>query len=51
MRTREEMKAALQAEADVVIEELLDQVEGEEPTLAELEDIILRLRKRLGKRM
>jgi len=51
MKTREEMKAALQAEADAVIEELLDQVEGEEPTLAELEDIILRLRKRLGKRM
>jgi uncharacterized coiled-coil protein SlyX len=51
MRTREEMKAALQAEAEAVIEELLDQVEGEEPTLAELEDIVLRLRKRLGQRM
>jgi hypothetical protein len=51
MRTREEMKAALRVEAEVVIEELLDQVEGEEPTLAQLEDILLRLRKRLGERM
>jgi hypothetical protein len=51
MRKREEMEAALRAEAEAVIEELLDRVEGEEPTLAELEDIVLRLRKRLGERM
>ena len=48
---REEMKAALLVEAEVAIEGLLDQVEGEEPTLTELEDIILELRKRLGQQM
>jgi hypothetical protein len=48
---REEMRAALLAEAEAAIEELLEQVEGEEPTLTELEEIILELRKRLGQRM
>ena len=50
-KTREEMKAALLAEAEDAVEELLEEVEGEEPTLAELEDIVLRLRERLGRRM
>jgi hypothetical protein len=49
--TREGMKAALLAEAEAAIDELLDQVEGGEPTLAELEDIVLGLRKQLGQRM
>jgi uncharacterized protein with PIN domain len=51
MRKREEMRAALRAEAEAMIEKLLDRVEGEKPTLAELEDIILRFRKRLGERI
>jgi len=50
-KTREEMKAALLAEAEDAVEELLDEVEGEEPTLEGLEDIVLRLRERLGRRM
>jgi hypothetical protein len=41
----------LLVEAEAAIEELLDQVEGEEPTLGELEEIVLRLRKRLGQRI
>jgi uncharacterized protein with PIN domain len=49
--TREEMEAALLATAEGAIDELLDQVEGEEPTLTELEEIILELRKRMGQKM
>jgi hypothetical protein len=49
--TREEMKAALLVRAEDAIDKLLDQVEGEEPTLTELEEIILELRKRVGQQM
>lgn len=51
-RTREELKKKLLNEADEVIDELLDWHEGAaEPTLTEIEDIVLKLRKRLSERM
>jgi hypothetical protein len=51
-RTREELKKKLLNEADEVIEELLDWHEGTaEPTLTEIEDIVLKLRKRLSARI
>jgi hypothetical protein len=47
---REKMKAALMAEE--VIDELLNWHEGAEaPTLTQIEDIVLKLRKRMGERM
>ena len=46
------MRAELVAVAEEVIDELLDWHEGTEaPTLAEIEDVVLDLRKRLGMRM
>lgn len=51
-RSRERMKAELMAEAEVVIDALLDQHEKwEAPTLSEIEDTILELRKALSERM
>jgi hypothetical protein len=51
-RSREELRAGLRAEAEEVIEELLDWHEGSgAPTLDEIEEEILRLRKRLGEHM
>ena len=51
-RTRERMKAELMMEAEIVIDALLDQHERwEEPTLMEIEDVILDLRKQLSERM
>ena len=51
-RTRSELKAAMQAEAQEVIDELLDwHDETEAPTLTQMEDIVLELRRRLGERM
>lgn len=51
-QTRERMKATLMMEAEVIIDTLLDQQEcWEQPTLMEIEDVILDLRKRLGERM
>jgi uncharacterized protein with PIN domain len=51
-RTREEMKAQLLAEAEMVIDELLDWNEGTlAPSLNQLEETILALRKHLSRRM
>jgi hypothetical protein len=51
-RTHEQLKAELLAAAEEVIDELLEWHEGsEEPTLTEIEDVILELRKRMGERM
>lgn len=51
-RTRAELEAAMQAEANEIINELLDwHEETEAPTLTQIEDAVLELRKRLGERM
>jgi hypothetical protein len=50
--TRARLKAELMAQAEEVIDELLEWHEGAEaPTFSEIEDAILKLRKRLGERM
>jgi hypothetical protein len=50
--TREQLRAGLLAEAVEVIDELLDWHEATEtPTLSEIEEVVLKLRKRLGERM
>ena len=51
-QTREHMKATLMMEAEVIIDALLDHQERwEQPTLMEIEEVILDLRKQLGERM
>ena len=51
-RTRDQLKARLLAEAEEVIDEVLDWHEGTEaPTFTQIEDVILKLRKRFGERI
>lgn len=51
-RARDELKAELLVAAEEVIDELLEWHErSEAPTLTEIEDVVLDLRKRVGERM
>lgn len=51
-RTREQKQVELMAAAKVTIDELLDWDEkAEAPTLTQIEEVILRLRKQIGRRM
>ena len=51
-RTRDRLRAELLAAAEEVIDDLLEWHErSEAPTLTEIEDAVLDLRKRLGERM
>jgi len=51
-RTRVEMKADLMQQAEVLVEELLDWNEQtDEPTLTQIEEVILKLRQRLSEQM
>ena len=51
-RTGDQLRAELLAAAEEVIDELLEWHErSEAPTLVEIEDAVLDLRKRLGERM
>lgn len=50
--TRKQKEAQLLAEAQSVIEEFLDwEEQTDKPNLTQIEDIVLRLRERLGQRM
>ena len=52
MRTREELRAKMMQEAGEVVEELLDwHEESSSPKLVEMEEAVLRLRKRMSVRM
>lgn len=51
-RIRAELKTELLAQAEVLIDELLDwTVDTPGPTLTQIEDVILKLRKRLSEQM
>lgn len=50
--TREQKEAELFSEAQALIEEFLDwEEQTDKPNLTQIEDIVLRLRERLGQRM
>ena len=50
--SREQLKAELMVQAEEAIDELLDWHDGSgEPTLTEVEDVVLKLRKQLGECM
>ncbi len=51
-RTRAELKTELMTQAEVLIDELLDwSADTPAPTLTQIEDVILNLRKRLSEQM
>ena len=51
-RTRAQLKAELMAQAEEVVDELLDWHAGTEaPTFSEVEDAVLKLRKRMSEQM
>ena len=51
-RTRDQVKAKLMADAEVLIDEMLDWNDNTPaPTLTQIEDVVLSLRKRLGERV
>jgi len=51
-RSREQVKTKLLADAEVLIDELLDWNDNTPaPTLTQIEDVVLGLRKRLGERV
>jgi hypothetical protein len=51
-KTRTEKKAALMAQTEAVVNELLDWTEKrQDPTLTEIEDVVLVLRPRLGRHL
>ncbi len=52
MKSREQLKVELMAQAEEVIDELLDWHKGAKaPTFSEIEDVVLQLRKQMGERM
>ena len=49
--SREKVRAKLMAEAEMIVDELLEwNEEVEEPNLGQIEDVLLKLRKRLSER-
>lgn len=51
-RSRAQLKAELRADAHMLMDELLDWMESTPaPTLTQIEDVVLELRKRLGERI